>query len=32
MSEFDLKPVDAIIQRIGGKPSGALPLLQAVQE
>ncbi|MDH4203450.1 MAG: NAD(P)H-dependent oxidoreductase subunit E [Phycisphaerae bacterium] len=32
MSEFDVKPVDAIIQRIGGKPSDALPLLQGVQE
>ena len=32
MSEFELKSVDDIVQRIGGKPSDALPLLQAVQE
>ncbi|MHC4386328.1 MAG: NAD(P)H-dependent oxidoreductase subunit E [Planctomycetota bacterium] len=32
MSEIDLNSVDAIVQRIGTKPSDALPLLQAVQE
>ena len=32
MSEFDLKPVDAIVERIGASVSDALPLLQAVQE
>jgi NADH:ubiquinone oxidoreductase subunit F (NADH-binding)/NADH:ubiquinone oxidoreductase subunit E len=32
MSELDVKPVDTIVQRIGRKPSDALPLLQAVQE
>ena len=32
MSEIDLKPVDAIVERIGTSVSDALPLLQAVQE
>ena len=32
MSELDLKPVDAIVERIGSQASEALPLLQAVQE
>lgn len=32
MSEFDLKPVDAIVARVGGKTSDALTLLQMVQE
>ena len=32
MSGFDPKSIDGIIERIGGKSSDALPLLQAVQE
>lgn len=32
MSELDLKPVNAIVERVGTQPSDALPLLQAVQE
>jgi NADH:ubiquinone oxidoreductase subunit F (NADH-binding)/NADH:ubiquinone oxidoreductase subunit E len=32
MSEIDLSIVDACVERIGRKPSDALPLLQAVQE
>jgi len=32
MSELDLKPVDTMVERIGGSASDALPLLQAVQQ